>query len=81
MDHLEVVNAILDADVRSIKIVQKNGKTTLHNAVRYGLLRVVKTLLDRDPEIVSIKDKKGQTALHMAVKGQDTFVIEELFFL
>ncbi|KAL5553242.1 hypothetical protein UlMin_040643 [Ulmus minor] len=77
-DHLEVVNAILDADVSSIRILRKNGKTALHNTARYGLLRIVKALLDRDPEVVRIKDKKGQTALHMAVKGQCPNVVEEL---
>ncbi|KAF5189747.1 Ankyrin repeat, partial [Thalictrum thalictroides] len=77
-DHLDVVNAILDADVNSIRIVRKNGKTSLHTAARYGLFRIVKELLDRDSEIASIKDKKGQTALHMAVKGKDTSVVEEL---
>ncbi|KAK2987639.1 hypothetical protein RJ640_005841 [Escallonia rubra] len=77
-DHLDVVNAILDADMTSIWIVRKNGKTALHTAARYGRLRIVKVLIDRDPGIVSIKDKKGQTALHMAVKGQNTSVVEEL---
>ncbi|KAJ4960931.1 hypothetical protein NE237_020841 [Protea cynaroides] len=79
-DHLEVVNAILDADESSIRIVRKNGKTALHNAVRYGLHRIVRTLIDRDPGIISIKDKKGQTALHMAVKGQDPSIVEELLY-
>lgn len=77
-DHLDVVNAILDADESSAKIVRKNGKTALHTAARIGCHRMVKALIDRDPEIVSIKDKKGQTALHMAVKGQNTDVVEEL---
>lgn len=77
-DHLDVVNAILDADESSAKIVRKNGKTALHTAARIGCYRMVKALIDRDPEIVSIKDKKGQTALHMAVKGQNTDVVEEL---
>uniref|UniRef100_A0A5B7C390 PGG domain-containing protein n=1 Tax=Davidia involucrata TaxID=16924 RepID=A0A5B7C390_DAVIN len=77
-DHLDVVNAILDADAGSIRIVRKNGKTSLHTAARYGLFRIVKALMDRDTGIVSIKDKKGQTALHMAVKGQDTSVVEEI---
>lgn len=76
--HLDVVNAILDADVSSIRIVRKNGKTALHTTARYGLLHIVKALIERDPDIISIKDKKGQTALHMAVKGQDTFVVEEM---
>lgn len=76
--HLDIVNAILDADVSSARIVRKNGKTALHNAARYGLVPIVKALIERDPEIVSIKDKKGQTALHMAVKGHDTSVIEEI---
>lgn len=73
--HLDVVNAILDADVSSIRIVRKNGKTALHTTARYGLLHIVKALIERDPGIISIKDKKGQTALHMAVKGQDTSVV------
>lgn len=30
--HLDVVNAILDADVSCIRIVRKNGKTALHTA-------------------------------------------------
>lgn len=77
-DHLDVVNAILDADVSSIRIVRKNGKTALHTTARYGMLRIVKALIDRDPGIVSIKDKKGQTALHMAVKGQSPAVVEEI---
>lgn len=77
-DHLDVVNAILDADVSSIRIVRKNGKTALHTAARYGLIRIVKALIDRDPGIVCIKDKKGQTALHMAVKGQSTAVVEDI---
>lgn len=77
-DHLDVVNAILDVDGSSVRIVRKNGKTSLHTAARYGLFRIVKALLDKDPDIVSIKDKKGQTALHMAVKGQDPCVVEEL---
>ncbi|KAM6562108.1 hypothetical protein CsatB_022106 [Cannabis sativa] len=77
-DHLEIVNAILDADVSSMMIVRKNGKTALHNTARYGQLRIVKALIDRDPEIVRIKDKKGQTALHMAVKGDCPLVVEEL---
>lgn len=77
-DHLEVVNAILGADVSTLRIVRKNGKTALHNVARYGLLRIVKTLLDHDPGIVAIKDKKSQTALHMAVKGQSTAAVEEL---
>jgi len=77
-DHLDVVNAILDVDVGSMFIVRKNGKTALHNAVRYGVDRIVKALIARDPGIVCIKDKKGQTALHMAVKGQSTSVVEEI---
>lgn len=77
-DHLDVVNVILDADVSSLRIVRKNGKTSLHTAARYGLLRIVKVLIERDPGIVCIKDKKGQTALHMAVKGQCPDVVEEL---
>ncbi|KAK4484087.1 hypothetical protein RD792_011307 [Penstemon davidsonii] len=75
--HLEVVNAILDADL-SVRIVRKNGKTALHTTARYGLLNIVKALIIRDSGIVSIKDKKGQTALHMAVKGQDACVVDEL---
>ncbi|KAK2431175.1 ankyrin repeat-containing protein [Trifolium repens] len=73
-----VVNAILDVDVSSILIVRKNGKTVLHNAARYGILRIVKALIERDSAIVCIKDRKGQTALHMAVKGQSTSVVEEI---
>lgn len=77
-DHLDVVNAILDADASSVRIVRKNGKTSLHTAGRYGFLRIVKALIERDPGIVCIKDKKGQTALHMAVKGQSPSVVEEI---
>lgn len=77
-DHLDVVNAILDADASSVRIVRKNGKTALHTAARYGLVRIVKALMDRDPGIVCIKDKKGQTALHMAVKGQSTAAVEDI---
>lgn len=77
-NHLDVVNAILDADVSSIRIVRKNGKTALHTTARYGQLDIVKALIERDPGIIPIKDKKGQTALHMAVKGQDTSVVDEL---
>jgi len=77
-DHLEVVNAILDADACAARVVRKNGKTALHTAARYGLLRMVRALIERDAGIVSIKDKKGQTALHMAAKGQDPSIIEEL---
>ncbi|CAI9089451.1 OLC1v1024024C1 [Oldenlandia corymbosa var. corymbosa] len=76
--HVDVVNAILDADISSIQIVRKNGKTALHTVARYGLVPIVKILIERDPGIVSIKDKKGQTALHMAAKGQDVTVIEDL---
>lgn len=76
--HLDVVNAILDADVSSMKIVRKNGKTALHTTGRYGLLRIVKTLIEHDPEIVCVKDRKEQTALHMAVKGQCPLVVEEI---
>ena len=57
-DHLDVVDAILDVDVSSMFIVRKNGKTSLHNAARYGVHRIVKTLIARDPGIVCIKDKK-----------------------
>ncbi|KAG4401888.1 hypothetical protein GLYMA_02G084900v4 [Glycine max] len=78
LDHLDVVNAILDVDVSSMMIVRKNGKTALHNAARYGILRIVKALIARDPGIVCIKDRKGQTALHMAVKGQSTSVVDEI---
>ncbi|XP_058108318.1 ankyrin repeat-containing protein At2g01680 [Magnolia sinica] len=77
-DHLDVVNAILDADGTAARVVRKNGKTSLHTAARIGYYHIVKALLDRDPEIVSIKDKKGQTALHMAVKGKNTDVVEEM---
>ncbi|KAF3432116.1 hypothetical protein FNV43_RR26855 [Rhamnella rubrinervis] len=77
-DHVEVVNAILDADVGSMMIVRKNGKTALHNAARYGLLNIARTLIGRDPGITCIKDKKGQTALHMAVKGQCPLIVEEI---
>ena len=77
-DHLDVVNAILDVDEGSIRIVRKNGKTSLHMAARNGHHRIVKALIDKDPGIVSIIDKKGQTALHMAVKGKNTDVVEEL---
>ena len=76
--HLEVVDAILQADDTAARIVRKNGKTALHTAARYGLLDMVKLLVERDPGIVSIKDKKGQTALHMAAKGQDPSIIELL---
>ncbi|KAF3619967.1 hypothetical protein FXO38_10728 [Capsicum annuum] len=76
--HLDVVNAILDADVSSIRIVRKNGKTALHTTARYGLLDIVKALIERHPDIISIKDKKGQTALHMAVKGQDTSLVGKM---
>ncbi|KAJ0896325.1 putative ankyrin repeat-containing domain-containing protein [Helianthus annuus] len=31
-DHLDVVNAILDADATCIRIVRKNGKTALHTS-------------------------------------------------
>ncbi|MBA0727027.1 hypothetical protein Golax_002813, partial [Gossypium laxum] len=78
--HLEVVNAILNADASCIRIVRKNGKTALHTAVRYGLIDIVKALIDCDQGIVGIKDKKGQTALHMAVKGQCPEVVDELLF-
>ncbi|ERM95855.1 ankyrin repeat-containing protein At2g01680 [Amborella trichopoda] len=78
LDHLDVVNAILDTDDSSIRIVRKNGKTSLHMAARTGLLSIVRALLHRDPGIASIKDKKGQTALHMAVKGKNIDVVEEL---
>ncbi|XP_077230398.1 ankyrin repeat family protein [Tasmannia lanceolata] len=77
-DHLDVVNAILDADESAARIVRKNGKTALHVVARNDNHRMVKALLDRDPEMVSIKDKKGQTALHMAVKGKNPDVVEEL---
>lgn len=76
--HVDVVKAILDADISSILIVRKNGKTALHTVARYGRLPIVRILIERDPAIVSVKDKKGQTALHMAVKGQDTSVVEEI---
>ncbi|PWZ15093.1 Ankyrin repeat-containing protein [Zea mays] len=77
-DHLDVVNAILDTDDSCIRIVRKNGKTSLHTAARIGYHRIVKALIERDPGIVPIKDRKGQTALHMAVKGKNTDVVEEL---
>lgn len=77
-DHLDVVNTILDADISSMWIVRKNGKTALHTAARYGYLRIGQALIDRDPGIVRIKDKKGQTALHMAVKGHCTSIVEEI---
>ncbi|XP_028752486.1 ankyrin repeat-containing protein At2g01680 isoform X2 [Neltuma alba] len=77
-DHLDVVNAILDADVDSMWIVRKNGKTALHNAARYGVFRIVQALIDQDRGIVCVKDKKGQTALHMAVKGQSLAVVKEI---
>ncbi|KAL6187014.1 hypothetical protein ACLB2K_043130 [Fragaria x ananassa] len=77
-EHLDVVNTILDADISSMRIVRKNGKTALHTAARYGYLKIGQTLIDRDPGIVCIKDKKGQTALHMAVKGQCTSIVEEI---
>lgn len=77
-DHLDVVNAILDVHVNSMFILRKNGKTSLHNAARYGVVRIVKALISKDPRIVCSKDKKGQTALHMAVKGQCTTVVEEI---
>ncbi|KAG9444478.1 hypothetical protein H6P81_015818 [Aristolochia fimbriata] len=80
MNHLEVVNAILDADVSTLRIVRKNGKTSLHTVARNDKLEMVRVLLERDPGIVSIKDKKGQTALHMAVKGKSTDVVKELLF-
>lgn len=76
--HLDVLKAILDADISSILIVRKNGKTALHTVARYGRIPIVKVLIERDPAIVSVKDKKGQTALHMAVKGQDTNVVEDI---
>lgn len=77
-DHLDVVNAILDTDDSCIRIVRKNGKTSLHTAARIGYHRIVKALIERDPGIVPIRDRKGQTALHMAVKGKNTDVVEEL---
>lgn len=46
-NHVDVVNAILDADVSSIRIVRKNGKTALHTTARYGLLDMVKALIER----------------------------------
>lgn len=73
-----MVNAILDVDESSIRIVRKNGKTSLHMAARNGFHRIVKALIEKDPGVVSIIDKKGQTALHMAVKGKNTDVVEEL---
>ncbi|KAF8407591.1 hypothetical protein HHK36_006725 [Tetracentron sinense] len=81
LDHLDVVNAILDADASSISIGRKNGKTSLHMDARYGLIQIVKALLDKDPGIVSIKDKKDQNALHMVVKGHDPSVIEEILLV
>ncbi|XP_068663248.1 ankyrin repeat-containing protein At2g01680-like isoform X1 [Aristolochia californica] len=80
LNHLDVVNAILDADASTLRIVRKNGKTSLHTVARNDKLDMVKVLLERDPGIVSIKDKKGQTALHMAVKGKSTDVVKELLF-
>ncbi|XP_068663249.1 ankyrin repeat-containing protein At2g01680-like isoform X2 [Aristolochia californica] len=64
----------------TLRIVRKNGKTSLHTVARNDKLDMVKVLLERDPGIVSIKDKKGQTALHMAVKGKSTDVVKELLF-
>lgn len=69
---------MLDVDPSCAMIVRKNGKTSLHTAGRYGLLRIVKALIDKDAAIVGIKDKKGQTALHMAVKGRSLEVVEEI---
>ncbi|PKA47178.1 Ankyrin repeat-containing protein [Apostasia shenzhenica] len=77
-NHLPVVNAILDIDDISIRIVRKNGKTALHMAARNGYYQIVRALLDKDPGLVSIRDKKGQTALHMAVKGKNPDVVDEL---
>lgn len=77
-DRLDVVKAILDADLSSIRIVRKNGKTALHTVARYGNLPIVRVLIERDPGIVPIKDKKGQTALHMAVKGHNPAIVEEI---
>ncbi|KAI5382801.1 hypothetical protein KIW84_070278 [Lathyrus oleraceus] len=73
--HLDIVKEILSSWP---EVFRKNGKTALHNAVRYGVDRIVKALIARDTGIVCIKDKKGQTALHMAVKGQSTSVVEEI---
>ena len=77
-DHLDVVNAILDTDDNCIRIVRRNGKTSLHTTARIGYHHIVKALIERDPGIVPIRDRKGQTALHMAVKGKNTDVVEEL---
>ncbi|KAM2964396.1 hypothetical protein FF2_022184 [Malus domestica] len=78
VDYCFMVNAILDADISSARIVKKNGKTALHTAGRYGLLDIAKALIEWGPGIVCIKDKNGQTALHIVVKGHCTPIVEEI---
>ncbi|KAM1172170.1 hypothetical protein ACFX1X_022706 [Malus domestica] len=73
-----MVNAILDADISSARIVKKNGKTALHTTGRYGLLDIAKAFIEWGPGIVCIKDKNGQTALHIVVKGHCTPIVEEI---
>lgn len=75
-NHLEIVNAILDVDQSSIRILRKNGKTALHTTARIGFLQMSTTLIKRDQGIVPIIDKKGQTALHMAVKGHEPAILD-----
>ncbi|GJY03901.1 ankyrin repeat-containing protein, partial [Tanacetum coccineum] len=46
-------------DASCIRIVRKNGKTTLHTVARYGKTTMLKLLIERDSGIIPINDKKG----------------------
>ncbi|MBA0642394.1 hypothetical protein Goklo_026785, partial [Gossypium klotzschianum] len=81
--HLDVVNVILSAYPSCIRIVRKNGKTTLHMAasikdkkgqtvlhmaVKGQSPAVVDEILLANHSLLNERDKKGNTALHIATR-------------
>ncbi|UKZ73665.1 hypothetical protein TrVFT333_001315 [Trichoderma virens FT-333] len=84
----EAVGDFTNTDIRKVveKLIKcggrvdasdKEGRTPLHYAARYGLSKVVELLKDKKANL-NIRDKKGQTALIAACKEHHEVVINML---
>ncbi|KAK8255637.1 ankyrin repeat-containing domain protein [Phyllosticta capitalensis] len=74
--HVSVVNFLLS---RGAKINERdeNGRTSLHNAAKKGLLTICEVLLQHDAAM-DLKDKKKKTPLFLAIQNGHSDVVKLL---